>query len=106
MRFSGEIGFGFSEEKRPGVWEDAITERKYSGDVVQNTQAVSAGDNVLPEHSFQTTIRVVADGYALENFMAIKYIKWAGSLWTVRSVQTQRPRLVLMLGEVYHGPTA
>jgi len=106
MRFFGGVGFGFPEEKRAGVWDDRIEERNYYGNVVQNLLTQSLGDNVLPESSFQTTISVVADAYALENFMAIKYVRWAGSLWTVRSVNvTQRPRLLLMLGEVYRGPT-
>jgi len=106
MRFFGEIGFGFPVEKRPGIWDDQISERKYTGNVMQNTQLMSIGDSILTENSFQTTISVVADAYALENFTAIKYVRWAGSLWTVRSVSTQRPRLLLMLGEVYRGPTA
>jgi len=106
MRFFGEIGFGFPESLGGGVWEDRITEHTYYGEVRQNTQTMSNAGSILTENVFQTTISVVADAFALENFTAIKYIKWAGSLWTVRSVQTQRPRLVLMLGEVYRGPTA
>lgn len=105
MRFFGEIGFGFPVRKN-GVTEDVITARQYTGDVVQNTQIESTSGSVLPESSFQTTIRVVADAYALENFTAIRYVQWAGSLWTVRSVATQRPRLLLMIGEVYNGPKA
>lgn len=104
-RFFGGIGFGAPVDKGGGVWEDAITERNYYGDVRQNMVATSTTGSVLPEVTFQTTISVVADAYALENFTAIRYIRWAGSVWTVTSVQLQRPRLVLMLGEVYHGPT-
>lgn len=106
MRFFGEIGFGFPVEKSKGVWDDSITEHNYYGEVVQNTQNMSNSGSVLTEIDFQTTISVVADAYALENFTAIKYIRWAGSLWTVRSVQLRRPRLLLTLGEVYNGPTA
>lgn len=106
MRFFGEIGFGFPGEKRPGVHDDVITERKYYGTVVQTTQTLSNAGAVLTDISEQTTISVVADAFALENFMAIKYIREAGTLWTVRTVQRQRPRLLLTLGEVYRGPTA
>lgn len=105
-RFFGGIGFGAPVQKAPGVWEDQITERKYYGDVKQNMLTASNAGSVLPEARFQTTISVVADAYALENFTAIRYIRWAGSVWTVTSVQPQRPRLILMLGEVYHGPTS
>lgn len=106
MRFFGEIGFGTPEEKRPGVYEDVITERQYYGTVLQTTQNMSNAGTILTDISEQTTISVVADAYALENFMAIKYIREAGTLWTVRTVQRQRPRLILTLGEVYRGPVA
>lgn len=106
MRFFGEIGFGLPGKLSNGVWEDAITERKYYGEVRQSTQTMSTAGSVLTERAFNTTISVVGDAFALENFTAIRYIKWAGSLWTVTSVRSdQRPRLILMLGEVYHGPT-
>lgn len=52
------------------------------------------------------SISVVADAYANENFHAIRYIRWMGSLWIVTTVEVQRPRLLLELGGVYNGPTA
>lgn len=104
MRFFGEIGYGISVMTKPGVWEDQITEASYYGDVKQNTITSRVGDNILPQSTFQTMISVVADAYALENFTAIRYVKWAGSYWTVTSVKVERPRLILMIGEVYHGP--
>lgn len=104
MRFFGEIGYGVAQKVGPGVWEDQITELSYYGDVMQNTITSRNAGSILTENTFQTTISVVADAYALENFTAIKYIKWAGTYWTVTSVGVQRPRLHLMLGEVYDGP--
>ena len=106
MRFFGEVGYGTPVEQAPGVWDDQITEVKYYGDVEQNTLALRTGTSVLAESSLQTSISVVADAYALENFTAIKYVRWAGTVWTVTSVKIQRPRLILAIGEVYHGPTA
>jgi hypothetical protein len=47
----------------------------------------------------------VADQYANEHFFAIRYVEWAGTLWTVDSVEVQIPRLLLRLGKVYNGPT-
>lgn len=107
MRFFGAVGFGFPVEKRPDVWDYDIVEHSYKGEVRQSTQTMSTGGSILTEKAFNTTISVVADAFALENFTAIKYVKWAGSLWTVTSVRSdQRPRLILMLGEVYNGPKA
>lgn len=106
MRFFDAIGFGFSQEVRRDVWEDVITENKYYGEVRQNTQTMSVSGSVLTERTFNTTISVVADSFALENYTAIKYVRWAGSLWTVTSVKSDlRPRLILTLGEKYNGPT-
>lgn len=104
MRFFGEIGYGVAEKVGPGVWEDVISEHSYYGDVMQNTITSQNSGSVLTENRFQVTISVVADAYALENFTAIKYVKWNGAYWTVTSVMVQRPRLHLMLGEVYSGP--
>lgn len=106
MRFFGEIGYGIPTKIRPGVWEDQIIGRNYYGTVQQNTITQQLSDTVLPKSVYSTSISVVADAYALENFTAIRYVKWAGSVWTVTSVQVNRPRLLLMLGEVYNGPTA
>lgn len=107
-RYYGEVGYGEPVQVRPGVWEDQITERSYRGEVKQNSRLVSIGDSIIGETRFQTTISILAGAEAFENekYTAIRYIKWAGSVWTVTSVKVDRPRLILMLGEVYHGPTA
>ena len=50
-------------------------------------------------------LAIVADAYANDHFFAIRYVEWAGVLWTISSVEVQSPRLLLRLGEVYNGPT-
>lgn len=105
-KFFGEIGFGLSEETSPGVWEDVITEKSYSGDVIRNARQLEDGMSVNADISVGNSISIVADAYASENFFAMRYIKWAGALWTVQSVEVQRPRLILRLGGVYNGPKA
>jgi hypothetical protein len=37
-KFYGEIGYGESVEKAPGVWDDVITVRKYYGEVIRNSR--------------------------------------------------------------------
>jgi hypothetical protein len=34
----------------------------------------------------------------------MRYVEWAGVRWDVTDVEVQRPRLILRLGGVYHGP--
>jgi hypothetical protein len=105
-RFFGRVGYGESQETAPGVWVDQIVEKTYSGDVVRNTRHSSQGEQLNLDLSVRNSISIVADAYANDHFFAIKYVEWAGALWTVSDVEVQRPRLILRLGEVYNGPTA
>lgn len=103
-KFYGAIGYGESVESAPGVWRDVITERSYFGDVIRNTRKLREGESVNDDITVQNSISIVADAYASEHFFAIRYIRWAGTLWTVTDVEVQSPRLILRLGGVYNGP--
>ena len=107
-RFFGRIGYGESveDDAGSGVWVDEITERSYYGDVIRNIRSLREGENLNSDLSVQNSISIVADAYANDHFFAIRYVEWAGALWTVSSVEVQSPRLLLSLGEVYNGPTA
>jgi hypothetical protein len=105
-RFHGRVGYGQQLETSPGVWEDVIVEFVYSGDVVRNSRGLREGENLNNDLSVGNSISIVADAYASEHFFAIRYVEWAGTLWTVVDVEVQRPRLLLRLGEVYNGPQA
>jgi|SRR3954463_11282497 hypothetical protein len=106
-KFYGPIGYGHSVETKPGVWDDVITERYYYGDIIRNTrQLQEGGEAVNSNFAVNNSISIIADAYASGHFFAIRYIKWAGALWTVSDVEVQSPRLILRLGGVYHGPTA
>lgn len=105
-KFYGEIGYGESVEKAPGVWADVITEKQYYGDVVRNTRKLVDGVDTNLDLSVNNSISIVADAYANEHFFAIRYIRWMGVLWVVSDVDVQPPRLILRLGGVYHGPIA
>ena len=105
-RFYGKVGYGDTVETAPGVWADAITEIHYYGEVVRKSRLLRQGDSLNMDLSVGNQISIVADEYAIEHFSAIRYVEWAGGLWTVSSVEVQAPRLLLTLGEVYNGPTA
>ena len=106
-RFHGKIGYGEAVEDPPnsGVFKDEIVEYSYFGDIIRNTSSLEDGEGLNKDISIKNRISVVADGYANEHFFAIKYVEWAGSRWTVTSVEVQPPRLILSLGGVYNGPT-
>lgn len=106
-RFYGEVGFGESVEdpSGSGIWVDQITEHNYQGDVIRNSQRLATTGDVNEGLILANTISIVADQYAVERFQDIKYVRWAGALWTVTSVVVQSPRLILYLGSIYNGPT-
>lgn len=110
-RFFGRVGYGESvevldeDENGTGVWVDDIVEHSYYGDVVRNARNLREGENLNFDLSVQNSISILADAYANEHFFAIRYVEWAGTLWTVTSVEVQSPRLLLRLGEVYNGTT-
>jgi hypothetical protein len=103
-RFSGKVGYGETVETAPGVHEDVITEFTYFGEVVRNSLKFREGESVNNDLSVSNSISIVADAYANAHFFAIRYVEWAGALWSVVDVQVQRPRLLLSLGGVYNGP--
>jgi hypothetical protein len=105
-RFFGKVGFGESVEMAPGNWEDVIIEHDYYGDVIRPSRRLEQGPKVNSDISVGNSISILADAYANENFIAIRYVQWAGQRWIVSNVEVQRPRLLLELGGVYNGPTA
>lgn len=105
-KFFGKIGYGETVMTKPGVWEDTIVEHSYYGDVVRNTRKLREGEKVNDDLTVGNSISIVADAYANEHFFAIRYIEWAGTLWTVSDVEVQSPRLLLRLGGVYNGAKA
>lgn len=108
-KFADVIGFADSSETTPGVWTDVITERKYFGDIRRNARQLEEKEmKVNDDISISNTIEIVRDAYALENFLAIRYVKWNGGYWKVSNVEVKpdAPRLALRLGGVYNGPKA
>lgn len=107
-RYYGEVGYSEGTVETPpgsGVWVDSIVERSYFGDVVRNTRQLRPGDKINDDLEVNNSISIVADPYAMQNILAMRYIRWMGSLWVVTDVDVEAPRLLLRLGGVYNGPT-
>lgn len=105
-RFYDVVGYGESVETPAGsgVYVDEITEMKYYGDVIRNTRRLNSDEHLNDELSVGNSISIIADEYAVKHFFAIRYIRWEGVNWTVKTVDVQPPRLILALGSVYNGP--
>lgn len=106
-RFYDAIGYGETIESPPesGIWVDQITEFYYFGDVIRNARKLEDGEKLNNDISVSNSISIIASEYAIDHFFAIKYVRWAGVLWTVTNVEVRNPRLILSLGSVYNGPT-
>ena len=104
-RFHGRVGFGEPTETSPGVFTNVIVEHIYFGEVLQNRRILRQDEGLNKDLSVGNSISIVANAYGSEHFFAIKYVEWAGQLWTVTDVDVRPPRLILQLGEVYNGPT-
>ena len=102
-KYFGKIGYGVTEEIRPGVSLPSITDREYYGDIVRNIRRYENSGKVNDDLNINMTLSIVADPFAYKNFHQIRYAEYMGSKWKVSSVEVQYPRLILTLGGVYNG---
>lgn len=103
MKWYGKIGYGITEETKPGVWTTKPVERFYYGDVTRNYRTLQPGNQVNDNINISNIISVVADPYATNHFHEIRYVEFGGTKWKVINVEVQYPRLLLTLGGVYNG---
>lgn len=104
-KYFGKIGFGLTEEIRPGVWTPRIEEHEYFGDVIKNTRRWQDGSEQNDDLTISNRISIVADAFAYQNFHTIRYIEWMGARWKIKNIEVSHPRLILEIGEVYNGQT-
>jgi hypothetical protein len=102
-KFYGIVGYVTQSEVSPGIWDDVVVERQYRGDILQNIRKWDVTDHKNDNIAISNRISIVADPFAYENFATIRYVSWAGVRWKVNSIEIQRPRLTLVLGEIYNG---
>lgn len=105
-KFYGPIGYAITEETSPGVWEDAVIERYYRGDVLQNMNRWQPSGNLNDNLNVDNKLSIIADPFVYEHFSNIRYVKWMGAKWKVNSIEILRPRLILSIGGAYNGSTA
>ena len=105
-KFFGAIGYAETIETSPGIWEETITERNYKGDVTHLSRRLENGEHLNSNVNVNHSISIVADAYAYENVLSMRYATWLGARWKITDVEVQRPRLILTLGGVYNGNEA
>jgi hypothetical protein len=102
-KWYGTIGYAVTEEVKPGVWKEQITEREYFGDVIKNTRRLQSASQLNDDINISNEISIVADPFANENFHAMRYVEIMGAKWKISNVEVQFPRLLLTIGGLYNG---
>lgn len=106
MKYYGRVGYIETEETSPGVWEEQITERTYSGDVLRLSKSWQNSEHLNDDLSINVQISIVADPFALQHFHSFRYVEWQGARWKITNAEPQFPRIILTIGGVYNGPQA
>lgn len=104
MKYYGRIGFSETTETESGIWEDAITEKPYYGDVLRSLKRWddASDDTRLNDNvTISNRISIVADAFAIENLGKMKYATWNGEKWKITDVEEAYPRLILTLAGVW-----
>lgn len=102
-KFYGEIGYIETVETEPGIFEEQVIKRNYSGDLIRNTRRLQTTDQVNDNINISNELSIVADPYANDHFHNMRYAKFQGTAWKITNVEAQYPRLILTLGGVYNG---
>ena len=105
-KYYGAIGYAETVETRPGVWTEQITERKYTGDQLQNSRDLRSADQLNDDINVSIRISIIADPFAYNNFHTMRYIEFMGAKWKISRVEVQHPRLILTVGGLYNGEQA
>lgn len=103
-RFYGVIGYAQTVEKTPGNWSVEVTERNHIGDVIRNYYSErTASDSTNDDLNINNQISIIADSFASQNFLYMRYAEFMGVKWKITNVEVSYPRLILTLGGVYNG---
>lgn len=103
MKWSGLIGFEYTEETKPGVWTPVTKEKHYYGNLDRILKLSQTANQVNDNININNTLSIVADPYANEHYFAMKYVVLSGTKWKITNVEVKYPRLILSLGGVYNG---
>lgn len=105
-RYAGRVGYAVTEETAPGVFEETYRVRRVRGDIRRYATNYNMNDVVNGTVKASHQIAIMADPYAFEHFMDIRWIEWGGRKFEVTYVEVARPRLILTIGGVYNANEA
>lgn len=103
-KFSGYLGFAVTEEVKPGVWKDIITERTATGDILRRSIRNTTSEHLNDDINISNQISVIANAFLKSNYPNLKYVKFKNveTKWKVTDIELQFPRILLTIGGVYN----
>lgn len=102
-KFRGVIGFVTTSETSPGVHTEVITEKIHTGEILQDYRKMESGSGLNDNLNLSNRFSVVGTPFSFTNMQYIRYIVYLGEKWKVKSVEVRRPRLIILVGEIYNG---
>lgn len=107
-KWAGVIGFVTQEEQLidgepSGVWKEVVVEKKYTGILnrlnINNRNVNTVNDQI----NISNQISIIANLYARNNFVTIRYATLMGHKFKVSSIEfSEDHRLLLTLGDLYN----
>lgn len=108
MKWAGKIGFVKQEEtlidgEPSGIWEEVVTEREYTGDLTRSSFSIKDVNTINDSVTVSNQISFIADPYAFNNFVYMRYITFMNSKWRISNIDlNNQPRMIITLGEIYN----
>lgn len=99
------IGFAHSYKNENDIVSQVVTERSYKGDITRLSVSHRQEDDINPNLTLGNVFSVIDDPYLRQNSFAMVYITHRGVRWSIRKIEEVAPRLNILIGEVYNGPT-
>jgi hypothetical protein len=102
-KYAGLVGYATQEETVPGVWSPVEKTVVMKGDVIRQSSSVQNDDKVNSDITLNHRVSLIGDAYAFDNYYNLKWIELHGRKLEVSSVELQRPRLIVSVGDIYNG---
>lgn len=102
-KFYGEVGYIIATETSPGIFSEDLVKKYYYGDEIKHTVRVQSSGKINDDLIPSSQVSIIADPYANNNYLNIRYVILHGVRWKITNVDIQRPRIILTLGGVYNG---
>lgn len=100
-KYYGKIGFATQAETRPGVWEDAIVDRPYKGDVMHSGRRWDQGESINDNVTLTNKFSIISDSYLYSHIPDLRYLTYNKVKFKITSVEIDRPRVTISVGGVY-----